>query len=99
MARVAARHVGPHLWCGVRHGTSGSSYAPVQRRAVPKQLESLVSGPERPGRRVPTVEELHVAHCQSLALQPKSTEAHWNWAALRACKLANTMKTGDIWRH
>ena len=82
-----------------RCASSGSSYAPVQRRAVPRQLEGIVSDAPSLERSVPSVAELHVGHCQSLAMQPKSSEANWNWASLRACKLANTMKPTDIQRH
>ncbi|CAE7913497.1 unnamed protein product [Symbiodinium sp. KB8] len=84
-----------------RAASTGSSYAPVQRRAVPKQLESALEQDEAPprSREVRSVAEMHVAHCHSLASGPPAdgtADATWNWAGLRACKLAEVMTPRDL---
>jgi len=86
---------------GSRAASTGSSYAPVQRRAVPKQLESALEQDEAPprSREVRSVAEMHVAHCHSLASRPPAdgtADATWNWAGLRACKLAEVMTPRDL---
>lgn len=48
-----------------------------------------------------TIGELHAAHCEALAAtQPSggsaTVEAAWQWAGLRACKLAEDMRPQDL---
>lgn len=52
-------------------------------------------------RRVRSVGELHIAHCSRLVAASKSMEKKvasvtWEWAALRACKLAENMTPREL---
>eukprot|EP00435_Cladocopium_sp_Y103_P073500 s292_g43.t3 len=62
-------------------------------------LDTSPSTASATSRSVPTVAELHVQHCQSLARASGGSEsmreANWKWAGNRACKLADTMKAED----
>ncbi|CAE7903122.1 unnamed protein product, partial [Symbiodinium microadriaticum] len=64
-------------------------------------LESALEQDEAPprSREVRSVAEMHVAHCHSLASGPPAdgtADATWNWAGLRACKLAEVMTPRDL---
>jgi len=47
-------------------------------------------------RRPKSVGELHALHCERLSSSPKTADVDWQWASLRACKLADTMRPQDI---
>eukprot|EP00933_Yihiella_yeosuensis_P064413 TRINITY_DN67787_c0_g1_i1.p1 TRINITY_DN67787_c0_g1~~TRINITY_DN67787_c0_g1_i1.p1 ORF type:complete len:281 (+),score=53.26 TRINITY_DN67787_c0_g1_i1:84-926(+) len=97
---IAVRHK------GTSNASLGSSYAPVQRRAVPQDLEGTLPDADKDKtsrRQVMSVAELHVVHCEKLAKSPPRggtavIDASWDWAGLRACKMADVMKPNELAR-
>eukprot|EP00811_Abedinium_folium_P005845 NODE_15378_length_1053_cov_2.942765.p1 GENE.NODE_15378_length_1053_cov_2.942765~~NODE_15378_length_1053_cov_2.942765.p1 ORF type:complete len:294 (-),score=92.50 NODE_15378_length_1053_cov_2.942765:105-986(-) len=82
-------------------GTSSGGFEAVrvQRWAVPSGAPQIKARRER--RRVKSVAQLHIEYCEALIDSPrgwdgKAADVTWDWAARRACKLAEIMNPREL---